>query len=300
MLLPIALDLFLWFGPHVKVKELFLPLVAQLQETMQSMNQADLSGLMVDNQQIWEQILDRTNLISALRTLPVGVPSLLSNSGVIANPIGTAAYVEVHSFMTLAGAWFLLFLLGALFGVLYFAGIARLSAKPVQPVHLGKILLQYGQTIFLTVLLVAILILLGIPTSLMISILTLISPFIAQLAVFLMSIVFLWLLFPLIFSPHGIFVSNQNAVQSMLTSARMVRYLLPSASLFLLVLLMLNQGLDLIWQMAPEQSWMTLVGIAGHAFVSTALISASFYYYRSGLEWMQTRMKRPATTLSQV
>ena len=39
---------------------------------------------------------------------------------------------------------------------------------------------------------------------------------------------------------------------------------------------------------AFPDSWMTLIGIAGHAFITTSLLAASFIYYRDMQVWLQT------------
>jgi hypothetical protein len=54
--------------------------------------------------------------------------------------------------------------------------------------------------------------------------------------------------------------------------------------------------MDLLWLIPPATSWMTVVGICGHAFVSTSLLAASFIYYHdlntwieSALQWLKTQ-----------
>lgn len=76
----------------------------------------------------------------------------------------------------------------------------------------------------------------------------------------------------------------------------MMRYALPSLGWFVIVAMVLSQGLNFLWRIPPSDSWMTLFGIFGHAFVSTALLAASFIYYRdlniwvdAALQWMKTR-----------
>jgi len=46
--------------------------------------------------------------------------------------------------------------------------------------------------------------------------------------------------------------------------------------------------LNYLWKVPPSDSWMTLVGIAGHAFITTAILAASFVYYRDMNVWLQT------------
>jgi hypothetical protein len=57
--------------------------------------------------------------------------------------------------------------------------------------------------------------------------------------------------------------------------------------LFLLIFLIINQGLNFLWTTPSQGSWLMLVGIAGHAFVSTALLAASFIYYRDINAWLK-------------
>ena len=64
--------------------------------------------------------------------------------------------------------------------------------------------------------------------------------------------------------------------------------------MFLLAAILIAQGLDLLWIAAPADSWLTLVGVTGHAFIYTALIAASFIYYQKSSEWtneIQERIK---------
>jgi hypothetical protein len=91
---------------------------------------------------------------------------------------------------------------------------------------------------------------------------------------------------PVFFSVHGIFALHLNAFRSILGSLRMVRFTLPNTGLFLLVFVIINTGMNFLWNTPSENSWWMLVGIAGHAFVSTALLAASFIYYRDINVWL--------------
>lgn len=68
----------------------------------------------------------------------------------------------------------------------------------------------------------------------------------------------------------------------------MARFTLPTSGLFILAVFLLSTGLNYLWSVPPDDSWMVLVGIAGHAFIRTALLSASFVYYRDMNAWLQT------------
>jgi hypothetical protein len=95
------------------------------------------------------------------------------------------------------------------------------------------------------------------------------------------------MLMPVFFSPHGIYTFDQDALRALLNSLRMVRFTLPNTGLFLLTFLLLNNGLNFLWTTPAQDSWWMLVGILGHAFVSTALLAASFVYYRDLNTWLK-------------
>ena len=63
---------------------------------------------------------------------------------------------------------------------------------------------------------------------------------------------------------------------------------LPTSSLFVLSVLLIAIGLNFVWSIPSSDSWMTLIGIAGHAFITTSLLAASFIYYRDMQVWLQT------------
>jgi hypothetical protein len=48
----------------------------------------------------------------------------------------------------------------------------------------------------------------------------------------------------------------------------------------LITVLIINSGMNFLWHLADDGSWLTLVSIAGHAFITTALAVAIFVFYR--------------------
>jgi len=102
----------------------------------------------------------------------------------------------------------------------------------------------------------------------------------------------LWLGFPLIFTPHGIFANHSNVLVALRNSIRVTRMTLPSTSLFFLAILMISEGLDILWRVPAENSWLMLVGVAGHAFITTGLLAATFVYYRDADRWVQVMLAK--------
>ena len=139
----------------------------------------------------------------------------------------------------------------------------------------------------------------SLPGSCLVSIVALGGLPVGQCALLLYTGVILWLFIPLLFSAHGIFVNHDKMFASVKASFRLTRYTLPTTGLFFLLVLLISQGLDLLWQVPPQTSWLTLVGLAGHAFIVTGLLAASFVYYRDAGYWVDNLLEHTPSTSSQ-
>jgi len=81
---------------------------------------------------------------------------------------------------------------------------------------------------------------------------------------------------------------------------RLIRFYLPGTGFFILFSLLLYQGLNqFLWLQPVVTSYMLLGGIFGHAFISTALLASSFYYYQEGVIWMNHNLKLIAQQTNQ-
>jgi hypothetical protein len=115
---------------------------------------------------------------------------------------------------------------------------------------------------------------------------TFISVSLGQVVIILFGVVSFWLVFPLFFSPHGIFSEGQKAWKSLISSIRLTNLTFLKTSLFIMLVVLINQGLNVIWQFSPENSWLMVISILGHAFVTTGMLSASFVYYQDMNRWV--------------
>lgn len=251
----------------------------------------EMMEMVRQSQQAWETIFEHFNLFSALRTLPVGVPSLLAFRGVITNPLGRVGIYESTSLLAAFGSWLVIVLVGVLLGTIYFNTVARFSGDAVQPFSLRLLARQYAQTIVLTLILLLVLLIILVPLFIVLSISALINPLLGQVVLFAMTFLLLWLLLPLFFSPHGIFMTMKRAQDAVFQSLRLARVFMPNTGLMILVIVLIGQGMNIIWLLAEWDSWMALVGIAGHAFISSGLLAATFVYYRQGVEWLEERSR---------
>jgi hypothetical protein len=278
---PLLLDLFLWLGPHLRLKGFLQPLIERL---------PSLAGAFPSNfpdpaaiQTIWTDIADRFNLFVILRTFPVGSTSLLSFQTSVLNPLGVTFNLDAGPFLGILGWGVLLAFLGWIIGGLYYFWVSKVAIKS-ETLSPWK---SVRQAIFLSLIWLGLLFFFGIPSMLVLSVLSAISPIVGQVALFVGAMILIWMVMPVFFSVHGIFILQLDALRAILKSINMVRFTLPNTGLFLLTFVVLNQGLNFLWNTPPLDSWWTLVGITGHAFVSTALLAASFIYYRDINAWLK-------------
>jgi hypothetical protein len=296
ILLPLLLDLFLWLGPRLGVGELLNPLLGiafnQMRTTLTS--SSDLQRF-ATYQSVFSEAVERFNLLSLvgkLQAFPVGVSSLLAQTMPVETPLGSQNVVQISSLPGSLVLGFLFTVIGWVIGGLYFRWVSGIALGDES--RAGMISLSWAivQTLILSIIWVFVLMIVVIPMLMVLTILTMLSPVLAS-GVILIGLFFsFWVIVPLFFTPHGIFVRRQNAFYSIFSSWRMARFTLPTSGLFVLCVFLLSTGLNYLWSVPTSASWMLFVGIAGHAFITTALLAASFVYYRDIHVWLQSVFER--------
>ena len=292
ILLPLALDVFLWLGPRLRVDRLFRPVFEEMSRyaSFSGLSSTDLNVLQKNISQFLS-MLQQYNLLTALRTFPIGVFSLLSGKISTHTPLGSSPVIQVDSVFTLLGWVVLLTLAGWVSGALFFRWVSMVVVDPSKPAqfHLKTTVLQ---AVLLSVLYVILAMMIGTPLMIVIALVVAASPLLAQGMLLVLGLLSMWLIVPAFFTPHGIFMHQKNVIASISASLRMARFTLPNSSLFVLSVLLIAYGLNFVWNIPASDSWMTLVGIAGHAFITTSLLAASFIYYRDMQVWLQTVLDR--------
>jgi len=287
ILFPLGLDLLIWFGPQLKLEKLLTPIYTQAFQALIAYNNPEMQQLLDTSQSEIGIILGRVNLTSSLSTFPIGIPSLLANQGISRTPLGGPTIFEMPSIGLIVLITMLFIIIGLMLGSLYLSAIAYSTSKKTEKINFQMIVKKLVKGSGLSILLVILLLVLLVPVLFIISLFSLISPVLSQIILLISTFILIWLLIPLIFSPHGIFAKDMGILQSILHSIKVVRAYLPGTGMFLLAAILIAQGLDILWIAAPTDSWLTLIGITGHAFIYTALIAASFIYYQKGCEWSQ-------------
>jgi hypothetical protein len=289
ILLPAVLDVLLWLGPRLSMDGLIKPTfpdpLASLPGLQQFMEfQASASEAM--------KHFNLLSLLGRLQLFPIGVSSLLAQKPPVQTPFGSQQVVEISSSPAVVGSAFLLVVLGWVVGGLYFRWISGIVLGDAQREMEISPLRAIIQTLILSTVWMIGLLMLIIPIALILLVLLILNPVLASAAAFVILLLSFWVIVPLFFTPHGIFMRRQNAFYSIFTSLRMARFTLPTSGLFVICVLLLSTGLDYLWNVPPDNSWMKLVGIGGHAFITTALLAASFVYYRDMNVWLQTVFER--------
>jgi hypothetical protein len=296
ILLPVALDIFLWLGPRFSVDSLLTPFLNMVfdQTRLTLTSSADIRRF-TEFESLFNQTVEHFNLLSLLsrlQTFPVGVSSLLARTMPVETPFGLQPVVQISSLPGLIGLALLLVAGGWVLGALYFRWVSGTTLGETAPGTGISSLWAIFQTLILSGVWLVGLMMFFIPVTLVLTVLTMLSPVLAGAALFIILALSFWLIVPLFFTPHGIFVRKQNAFYSIFTSLRMARFALPTSGLFVICWFLLSTGLGYLWSVPTADSWMTLVGIGGHAFITTALLSASFVYYRDMNAWLQTVFER--------
>jgi len=289
ILLPLALDLLLWLGPRLRVDRLFKPFFEELTRyaSFSGLPATDLKVLQENSALLLAQF-QQYNLMSALRTFPIGVFSLMSGTMPDNTPLNDSPIViQVDSVFILLGLIVLLTLVGWIFGGVFFRWVSLVVTDTTFTANsrFGRSIVQ---TILLSIIYFILTIMIGTPVLIVLTLVIAASPLLAQGMILILGLLSMWLIVPVFFTPHGIFMRQQNVFSSIATSLRMARFTLPTSSLFVLSVLLIGFGLNFVWNIPSSDSWMTLIGIAGHAFITTSLLAASFIYFRDMQVWLQT------------
>jgi hypothetical protein len=286
---PMVLDLLLWMGPQVRLTQLVQSIVDQMAELYA---QADMEAaeLLAAGEEMWSLLAESFNLAIGLRTYPLGVFSLMSSRLPVETPLGEPMVWEVDSLGGVMLGWLLISLLGLAAAALYFKVVAQAALN--DQVNIAEAIYQWRwifvQFLILTVISFVFIILVGIPGSIMLSLMVFTqSPLILCVLVLTLGFFFV-VLIPLLFTPHGIVASEKYIFEAVKSSVRIVRMTLPATSMFFLAAVVLSEGLDILWRVPAEDSWLTLVGIIGHAFITTGLLAASFIFYRDAKNWVDS------------
>lgn len=272
IVMPVMVDVFYWLGPRLS----FLALV----ERNAAILSEEPGATEIVTQML--QLASQVNLFTLVSLPLVGIPALMGGAIPDRTPVGTAILEVDNSFLFL-GSFTILALVGIILTCIYLGLISIVIREqhavpyPGPGVFGRSVLLSSMRLLGLCIVFLLVLLGISFPLLPVAVILGLIGGglFIVVILVgFLIVATYMSLAVP------GIVFSERPVLLAVGESLRLVhRNLLPTVSL-LLVIFVIGNGMNQLWHLADNGTWLTLVSIAGHAFVSTALAAAFFVYYR--------------------
>jgi hypothetical protein len=301
----IVLDLLLWFGPHLSLANLIPEGIGWI--GIPNASDPTIAGQMQMVKDLIEIFRERFNLMSALSTLPggmpfnllvavgslpAGLPSLMAGRLPIKNPLGVVTTWNLEDPGQVLLLWIALTVVGLGLGAFYHRRLAQETAPQGE---VGSSWLAWWRMILLFLIAyvgglaaLTLVVLVG-------SFLGLVHPLLSTVFIIGGIGLLFWAAIYLAFTVHGIVGYDFGVLRAMLESVFVVRVNLLSASGFLFVaFLVIWLSTTQIWSLPGEGSWYNVLSLLGHAFVSATLLTASYVFYRSRRTWArQTRDSIP-------
>jgi membrane-anchored glycerophosphoryl diester phosphodiesterase (GDPDase) len=109
----------------------------------------------------------------------------------------------------------------------------------------------------------------------------------AWLTIILASSFGLFLAVHLMFAIPGIVQLRRDLFQAIKESLLLTRADFLNVTFLLLLIFVISRGFNFVWTLPKYDSWSALIGLAGHAFVSTALTATLFIFYQERLKFIE-------------
>lgn len=288
VLLPLALDLFLWLGPHLSIQPLVQSTVSDLAQLVGS-DAAVLQGM----QSLLVEYGATFNLFSAFSTSPLGLPSLAAGRSPVSTPLGQPVIWQIDNLLVYVLLFGIFTLLGLFLGAVYFGGIAQQvrDRRLDWALLLRQVWGDWARLTALAALALGLIVFVGTPVLLVALVAGAFSPLAGTLVWLAGFTLMMWLLFYAGFAVHAMLLQRRSLFGALWDSARLVQFNLPQAASLFLVVVLIYAGLALVWNLPQDDSWFMALGLAGHSLIATALVTATFVFYQDRFRWW-TEMRR--------
>jgi hypothetical protein len=239
----------------------------------------DLASQMAD-------VAPQTNLFTVLTVQLIGVPALMAGLAPEMTPLTTQNF-EVNNWPAWLGLFMIFSVVGLLLTALYYTLIAFAMSKQTPEMNeltagqWGKrILSSWLRLIGLALIFLFIVMILYIPLIIIGTILFMINSTLGSIALLVGPFLIAWVVIVLSMAPFGIILNGRPLLRAIVESARLVQAHLPSVIYLFFTVMLVGALLDWLLFAVENGTWLTMVNILGHAFVSTALVAAVFIFYR--------------------
>jgi hypothetical protein len=276
VLFPIVLDLFLLFGFRITIVELMQNTIQRFTLPASATPELLASWEVLKTQSV--EFFRYFSLTSFLRSFPVGVPSLLSVAAFERNPLGQYPFINMQQPGAIIGVILGMSLIGLIFAYIFYQLIARSTSAQHFPVE--SLLEPRSLVSWLLIPIVSIIFIMMVifPATLLISVIGTFFPMFTSIGYFFLTVALITLILPIIFTPHLIILEKMTFPQALLNSFRSVRLTSAKSNTFLFLAILLSYLTNMLWRIPSDDSWMLIVGIFGHALISTIILAASFHF----------------------
>jgi hypothetical protein len=308
IILPLLLDLFLWLGPRLSLAPIFTELDQFYKNLPPAEGQLALLNeqLMLLSPQMSSIGATRYNLFAALSPAPLlGVPTAISVQLTLERPMGVRPEIVIASPFVAFGWIVLLTVVGLGISALYLRVVGRqvITETEKELPDPQSFLTLWRHFIALVLIVLFILGPLSLAGSIFAFLVALISPGLFFFAMLSLFALLMFVVFHLIFAIPGMVQLRRSPLHAIQESILLTRVDFVGVSLLVLLILVISRGFNVVWTLPDPATWSNLIGIAGHAFVSTALIATLFVYYQERLGLLPAEQKalvpqeRPAHSL---
>ena len=100
-----------------------------------------------------------------------------------------------------------------------------------------------------------------------------------------------YILLHFVFVIPGVLVGERGLLRAMWESILLIHTQFPSVVGFLILVVVISQGLGFVWSLPSGESWSLLVGILGNGCIATGLTAALFVFYQERVGQLPTRRR---------
>ena len=291
ILIPFILDLFLWLGPRLSLAPIFDVMQSFIRDwVVAGVTDADISEAYALSVQVLYELSAGYNLFVVLHPAPLlGVPSLMTSQLTVDRPFGMRPDITISSLLLMLPLAIILVVVGLALTAFYLKWlgqrvIAETESELSGPRSAWNL---WGQFLLLSLLLLVVLGGFGMGVMFLASFVGLFSMPLAWLAIILASSFGLFIVVHLMFTIPGIVQLRRGLFQAIKESLLLTRADFFNVTLLLMLIFVISRGLNFVWTLPSFDSWSTVIGLAGHAFVSTALTATLFIFYQERLKYLE-------------
>ncbi len=276
-LIPVAVDILLWLGPRLSPRPLAVRVfeeASRLSARLAAEGAADAVGT-------WREVADQLGSVNLLGLLTWWqVPTVIGPRPVPAP--WPAPTVVIENWPSFLGLTLGLALAGLLLAAVYLGGLASaLRGEAVKPGSFAAYALRgWGRLIVLVLLGLAALTVTAVPVLILVAVLNLVSPALAELVIWVWAIGLVWANIYLFFVHPAMFVSDVGPVEAIKASVGVVRRHFWSAMGLILLFYLISFGMSIIWNVLMAGWAGVVLAAAGNALVVSGLILGAMVFYK--------------------